>query len=74
MFCVCGKIEDTYHFLFHCVRFIAQRQIMLEEVQRYCVPTLNVLLFGDMSLNSHTHWTNFDAVQKFITHSKRLQN
>ena len=53
-FCDCGKIEDTQHFLFNCDRYTAQRQIRIEEVQRHCVPTFNILHFGDMSLNSHT--------------------
>ena len=72
-FCDCGQIEDTQHFLFYCARYTAQRQIMIEEVQRHCVPTLDILLFGDMSLNSHTNCTIFEAVQKFITHSKRFE-
>ena len=42
-FCTCGKIEDVQHFLFSCARFTAQCQIMLEKVQRHCIPTLNVL-------------------------------
>ena len=70
-FCDCGQIEDTQHFLFHCARNTAQRQIMIEEVQRNCVPTLDILLFGDISLKNHTNCTIFEAVQKFITHSKR---
>ena len=73
-FCECGEIEVTQHFLFHCSRYTAQRPIMIEEVQRHCVPTLNILLFGDMSLNSHTNCTIFEAVQKLITHSKRFEN
>ena len=73
-FCDCDEIEYTQHFLFHCARYTAQRQIMIEEVQRHCVPTLDILLFGDMSLNSHTNSTIFEAVQKFITHSKIFEN
>ena len=73
-FCTCGEIEDVQHFLFSCARFTAQRQIMLEKVQRHCVPTLNVLLYGERSLNSNTNCIIFKAVQKFITHSKRFEN
>ena len=68
-FCTCGEIEDVQHFLFSC-----QRQIMLEKVQRHCVPTLNVLLYGERSLNSNTNCIIFKAVQEFITHSKRFEN
>ena len=47
---------------------------MIEEVQGHCVPILDILRFGDMSLNNHTNCTIFEAVQKFITHSKRFEN
>ena len=50
-FCACGEIEDVQHFLFFCARFTAQRQIMIEKVQRHSVPTLNVMLYGEQSLN-----------------------
>ena len=73
-FCDCGEIEDTQHFLFHCARYTAQRQIMIEEVQGHCVLTLDILLFGDICLNSRTNRTIFETVQKFITHSKRFEN
>ena len=62
-FCTCGEIEDVQHFLFSCARFTAQRQIMLEKVQRHCVPTLNVLLYGERSLNSNINCIIFKAVQ-----------
>ena len=37
-------------------------------------PTLNVLLYGERSLNSNTNCIIFKAVQEFITHSKRFEN
>ena len=45
--CTCGEIEDVRHFLFFSARFTAQRQIMIEKVQRHSVQTLNtfVLLY-----------------------------
>ena len=46
------------------------RQIMIEKVKRHCVPTLNVLLYGDLSLNNHTNSIIFKDVQEFIAHSK----
>ena len=36
---------------------------MIEKVQRHCVPTLNVLLFGEQSLNNHTNCFIFKAVK-----------
>ena len=69
-FCACGEIEDLKHLLFFCARFTVQRQIMIEKVQRHCVPTLNVLLFGEQGLNNHTNCFIVKAVKGFITHSK----
>ena len=43
-FCDCGEIEDTQHFLFHCARYTAKRQIMIEEVQRHCQPLISSFL------------------------------
>ena len=66
-FCTCGEIEDVQHFLFSRARFTAQRQIMLEKVQRHCVPTLNVLLYGERSLTSNTNCTIFKAVFRSLS-------
>ena len=53
------NIDKHSSFLCH---LLTKRQILIEEVQRHCVPTLNLLLFGDMSLNNHTNCTIFEAV------------
>ena len=51
-----------------------QRQIMIDKVQRHSVPTLNGLLYFELSLNSHIKSIIIKAVQEFITNSKRFEN
>ena len=63
-FCTCCEIEDVQYFLFSCARFTAQRQIMLEKVQRHCVPTLIALLYGEQSLDNHTNCIIYKATTK----------
>ena len=47
---------------------------MLDMTSRYIVPTLDVLLFGETTLNDRSNGEIFDAVQKFIIHTKRFDN
>ena len=43
-------------------------------ISRYIVPTLDILLFGETTLNDRSNSEIFDAVQKFIIHTKRFDN
>ena len=45
---------------------------MINTLSTFCVPSLNVLLFGDNTLNNHYNKLIFQAVQKYIADSKRL--
>ena len=47
---------------------------MLNEISRYCTPSLNVLLFGDEHLNYNNNLAIFIAVQKYIFESKRFKS
>ena len=49
--CQCGSLETTKHYLFECQRYYQIREEMLNEISRYCTPSLNILLFGDEHLN-----------------------
>ena len=42
---------------------------MLNEISRYCTPSLNILLFGDEHLNYNNNLAIFIAVQKYIFES-----
>ena len=48
--------------------------LMLDMISRYIVPTLDVSRFGGTTLNDRSNSEIFDAVQKFIIHTKRFDN
>ena len=37
--CVCGSLEDTQHYFFHCPNFTQQRIELLNEISRYSTPS-----------------------------------
>ena len=47
---------------------------MLNEISKYCTPSLDCLLFGDDHLNHRCNSDVFMAVQKFIFESKRFKS
>ena len=72
--CFCGSFETTKHYLLECQRFSAARIEMMNKISRYCMPSLNSLLFGGDHLNQNSNSEIFLAVQKFIIDSKRFQS
>ena len=73
-YCQYGSVETTKHYIFECQRYSQLRQEMLNEISKYCTPSLECLLFGDDHLN---HSCNCDvslAVQKFIFESERFKS
>ena len=72
--CQCGSVETTKHHLFECQRYSQLRQEMLNEISKYCTPSLNCLLFGDDNLNHSCNSDVFLAVQKFIFESKPFKS
>ena len=74
-YCQCGSVETTKHYLFECQRYSQLRQEMLNEISKYCTPSLDCLLFGDDHLNHRSCKSDvFMAVQKFIFESKRFKS
>lgn len=72
-FCICGAVESTNHYLFECNRFNDLRQELLNKVNRFCPPTLNILLYGNNELTDTENKQIFLAVQDYILKSKRFQ-
>ena len=73
-YCQCGSVETIKHYLFECQRYSQLRQEMLNEISKYCTPSLDCLLFGDGHLNHSCNSDVFMAVQKFIFESKRFKS
>ena len=70
--CECGMVEITKHFLLECPRFTQARTVMINTLSPFCIPSLNILLFGDDKLDFHQNKLIFLTVQHFISESKRF--
>ena len=73
-FCMCGRQETTYHYLFICPLFTEQRQNMFNTVQSLTEVTLRCLLYGDDTLTEEQNNTLFDAVHRFIYLSNKFES
>ena len=71
--CACGSVEDNHHFLLVCDQYTDLRRELLTTVSEKCNPTLDVLLYGDLSLSLEENKAIFLAVHDFILKSKRFQ-
>ena len=71
--CTCGSVEDTQHYFFHCIHFRQQRTVLINEISRYCNPSLTLLLHGDQTLSFETNVIIFQAVHKYICNTQRFE-
>ena len=76
-------IEDAYHFLLDCTRFLAERKILFREI--FVKTGLNlllqpiskieeILLYGDISLSAEANKTLLNETIKYISSTKRLES
>ena len=70
--CLCGQIEDTYHFIFDCNNYADQRSTMNNELIEFGNLPLNVLLFGDPNFSFDQNVKIFAAVQRYISSTRRF--
>ena len=67
------NLEDAYHFLFVCPLYARQRIILHDSIAQYQFNlTLDLLLFGDLSLSYDANTQIFETVQKYIIDTKRF--
>ena len=72
--CMCGCIEDTYHFFFSCPLYFNQRRTLLNNLSNLPNITLHLLLFGDNTAPLHANKHIFEVVHKYIASTKRFSN
>ena len=72
IFCRCGSIENTEHYLLQCRLYQQPGVEMPNSVSQLCHVTLDVLLSGDCSFSIDINSKIFSIVQKFIKDSKRF--
>ena len=51
---ICGSTESTTHYLFHCLRYTAQRQMYINSINVPINLTIEILLFGSPKLEVYT--------------------
>ena len=64
--CACGSVESTKHCLLQCPQFNQARTEMLNTLSTVCIPSLNVLLYGDNNLDTHYNKLIFETVQNIL--------
>ena len=64
--CICGSVENTYHYLLTCNRFSNLRQELFNKVSTICRPTLNVLLYDNDELSMEQNKIIFFWLSKTI--------
>jgi hypothetical protein len=68
--CICDLTESTTHYLFHCLRYTAQRQIYINSINVPINLTTEILLFWSPKLAPNQEVELFWVVQKFVICSK----
>jgi hypothetical protein len=69
--CICGLTESTTHYLFHCPRYTAQRQMYINSINVPINLTTEILLFGSPKVAPNQNVELFLAVQKAV---RRVDN
>ena len=70
--CICGKIENNFHYFFECHRYNQQRQVLINKVSTKAVCSLDLLLYGDESLTYDANVSILEAVFDYIRATKRF--
>ena len=71
--CECGMdIENSTHFLFHCVVHNEPRQIMMNKLLDLPLLSTETLLVEDIHLNFEQNKTIFNAVHTSFKETKRF--
>ena len=70
--CLCGSIENAQHFFFHCTKYQAQRNKLINAISPYQYPSLNLFLYGDLSMPQDVNSIIFEKVYKYIISTKRF--
>ena len=69
---LCGVIEDTTHYSFHCIKYFDERQVFNDTARVFKILTINLILFGNDNWNTETNVDLFMATHRYIYASKRF--
>ena len=71
-YCVCGALENSFHYFFVCPSYTNIRQNLINALPEKAKFNLATLLFGDPELTFTENIRVFSAVHKFISDSLRF--
>ena len=71
--CTCGLREITHHYFLKCNKNHIQLQRLLSDISRFSNVTLSILLLGNPTIRINDNKKIVEAVQKYITDSKRFK-
>ena len=69
--CLCGQIENNFHYFFECLQYETARQKLLRKLNNIDIE-LNVLLNGNPELSDQTNTMIFSHVHTYIQDTKRF--
>ena len=64
--------ETAYHYVLSCPLYRDKRSQLTYTISQYTTVTLGVILSGDSTLPLSANVAIFEAVQKYITDTKRF--
>ena len=70
--CECVAVENNQHFFFHCHRYRNLRQELFNKISAFCLPTIDVILYGDTDMSVDDNKEIFLAVQDYILKTNRF--
>ena len=70
--CLCGSIEDTFHFFLTCPLYLEQRFELYNQLFAFRPITIQLLLFGCKRNPEDTNSYIFKCVHNYIRHTKRF--
>ena len=71
--CICGNLENAYHYLFECPLYARQRATLQNTITQYHIDfTFDLLLYGEPTLSDEANTRIFETVQKYIIDTYRF--
>ena len=73
-YCACGRVIETpTHYFLNCIRFRDLRVNLVNEISEYAIPSIGVILSGDINLSVDDNISIVLSVQKCIRLIKRFE-
>jgi len=71
-YCICGVIEDSFHYFFECPNFVDFRIDLFNAISAYSHVDLEIILQGSANLKEDQNKAIFDAVHLYLERTLRF--